>query len=90
MSPDGEVDWAAWKVPLPLPSSTLTLLLVMLAVARSGLPSPLKSPTATDIGSVPAAKLLARPEGAVAVAQQHAHVVAAECWRWRGRACRRR
>ena len=41
---------AAWKVPLPLPSSTLTLSLPSLATARSGLPSPLKSPTATDDG----------------------------------------
>src|ERR1039458_5533987 len=34
----------------------LTLLLPLFATARSSLPSPLKSPTATDIGSVPAPK----------------------------------
>ena len=51
--PGGEVDGAAAKVPLPLPSSTLTLSLPALATARSGLPSPLKSPTATEIGRVP-------------------------------------
>src|SRR5262249_82168 len=44
------------KVPSPLPRSTLTLLLEEFAVARSWRPSPLKSPTATDVGSIPAAK----------------------------------
>ena len=38
-------------MPLPLPSSTLTLSLSTLAVARSSLPSPLKSPTATEIAA---------------------------------------
>ena len=40
--------WAAWKVPLPLPSSTLTLLMMpeLLDITISGLPSPLRSPTA--------------------------------------------
>ena len=38
-----------------MPSSTLTLPLVLLATARSVLPSPLKSPTATDLGLTPAA-----------------------------------
>src|SRR5436305_137956 len=41
------------KPPLPLPSRMLTLLLLRLATARSGLPSPLKSPTATEAGVLP-------------------------------------
>src|SRR5439155_2781872 len=36
--------------------STETVLEPRLATARSGLPSPLRSPTATDAGLVPAAK----------------------------------
>src|SRR5438128_2486728 len=61
-------------VPLPLPAlltvrefltwavlliSTETLLEKSLVTARSGLPSPLKSPTATEEGLVPVAKLCA-------------------------------
>src|SRR3989442_14312970 len=48
----------ACKVPSPLPSSTETSLESKLATARSGLPSPLKSPTATESGDRPAAKSL--------------------------------
>src|SRR5437667_262180 len=50
---------AAPKLPVPLPSSTDTLLALKptLDVARSGLPSRLKSPTATEIGFVPTPKL---------------------------------
>ena len=44
---------AAAKVPLPVPSSIDTLPLQRLATARSCLPSPLKSPTATEQGPVP-------------------------------------
>ena len=50
---------AAWKVPSPLPSSTLTSLPAWLAVARSSLPSLLKSPTARDSGPVPVAEVRA-------------------------------
>src|SRR2546429_3661411 len=38
------------KVPLPLFNNTETFREASLATARSGLPSPLKSPTATDQG----------------------------------------
>ena len=73
--------WRSWlaapKVPSPLPSSTLTLLPPKLATTRSGLPSPLTSPTATERGDEPTAKVAGSAEGAVAVAQQHAHGVAA-------------
>ena len=39
---------AAWKVPSPRPSRIDTVLASPLAVARSGRPSPLKSPTVTE------------------------------------------
>src|ERR1019366_2766432 len=39
-------------------SSTVTELVVLLAAARSGTPSPLKSPTAAKTGSVPTAGLI--------------------------------
>ena len=42
------------KVPSPLPRRTLTLLPLPFATARSSWPSPLKSPTATDCGPLPA------------------------------------
>src|SRR5262249_5073104 len=49
---------ASWKVPSPLPSSTVTVPgKAELATARSGTPSPLKSPTATELGLTPASKL---------------------------------
>ena len=41
-------------MPSPLPKSTLTSLLSWFATTRSGLPSPLKSPTATETGYDPA------------------------------------
>src|SRR5260370_30891658 len=41
---------ANWKVPSPLPRSTQTFQSLKLATARSGLPSPLKSPTTTPEG----------------------------------------
>ena len=41
---------AAAKVPSPLPIRIVTVLSPVLATARSGMPSPLKSPTATDNG----------------------------------------
>src|SRR5438552_3256434 len=40
-----------WNVPSPLPSSTEALLIVSFAVAKSSLPSELKSPTATEYGA---------------------------------------
>ncbi len=46
---------AGANVPSPAPSRTLTLLEPMLAVTRSGLPSPFTSPTATEYGVVPTA-----------------------------------
>ena len=45
------------------------------------MPSPLTSATATDDGLVPVAKVCLGLEGAVAVAQQHAHGVVARSWR---------
>src|SRR5262249_57478130 len=45
---------ASGKAPVPSPKRIVTLLELKLATARSGLPSPLKSPTATDKGLVPA------------------------------------
>src|SRR5882757_2065757 len=44
---------AAVNVPSPLPKRTVTVLLKVFATARSDLPSPLKSPTATDSGLLP-------------------------------------
>src|SRR4051794_37988876 len=44
---------AAANVPSPLPSATETVLLPELAVAKSALPSPLKSPLITEYGFVP-------------------------------------
>ena len=44
------------KVPSPLPSSTETVLVSKFAVARSGLPSPFRSPTATPLLSPPVSK----------------------------------
>src|SRR3989442_717044 len=49
---------AAWKVPSPLPSSTETLFAPLGkfaplgTTARSGIPSPLRSPTATEIATM--------------------------------------
>src|SRR6185437_4879693 len=60
----------AWKVPSPLPSEISTDSnpgAVGTALARSGLPSPLKSPVATI---APLAAGVGGLEGAVAVAQQ--------------------
>ena len=48
--------------PLPLPSSTDTSLELKFPVARSGLPSPLKSATATDAGPKPTPKFRPRRE----------------------------
>src|SRR5262245_61414935 len=43
-------------------SRTETLLLALLATAKSGFPSPLKSPTVKKIGLVPTAKFVAPPK----------------------------
>jgi hypothetical protein len=48
-----------------LPNSTVTLLSFWFAVARSGMPSPLKSPTATERGADPTGNGL--PAAAVSV-----------------------
>ena len=45
----------AQLLPSPLPKSTLTLALPKLATARSGLPSPLRSATATQKRAPPGA-----------------------------------
>ena len=45
---------AAVNPPEPFPISTVTLSLMLFATARSGIPSRLKSPTATEEGPVPA------------------------------------
>src|SRR5436309_7499474 len=50
---------AALKLPAPSPKKIDTLAELKLATARSCLPSPLKSPTATEKGLVPAPKLVA-------------------------------
>src|SRR6266508_4342126 len=47
---------AAPKLPVPVPRTIDTLSEPQLAVARSGLPSPLKSPTTTGTGLVPTLK----------------------------------
>src|SRR5207245_2805946 len=47
---------------VPLPNRTDTLLESALAVTRSGLPSLLKSPTASEPGLVPTPKLVAAPK----------------------------
>src|SRR5262245_16489512 len=41
------------NVPFPVLNNTPTVVLLELATARSGLPSPLKSPTATEVGFDP-------------------------------------
>src|SRR5438552_5494824 len=56
---------AVVKTPEPFPSNTVTLLLPRFAVARSGMPSPLKSPTATKAGNDPTANGL--PAAAIRV-----------------------
>jgi hypothetical protein len=68
----GDAVPAAWSPKPTLPGaqahrglmlrSSDTSLEIWLAVARSGLPSPLKSPTATEAGSAPTAKLVAEPK----------------------------
>src|SRR2546421_495567 len=55
--PEGKVR-AGWEGPSPLPSSTETSPEIQLAATRSGTPSPLKSPTATVIESMPTGKSL--------------------------------
>ena len=50
------------KPPLPFPSSTETVLEALFAVARSGLPSPFRSPIATDQGWLPVPKSACTPK----------------------------
>jgi hypothetical protein len=65
---------AALKLPPAPPSSTETLLENSFATARSGSPSSLKSPTATELGPSPTAKSV----GPVKVAGVDAHAGGAE------------
>ena len=51
---------AALKEPVPVPSRTATVL--KFATARSGLPSPLRSPIATENGFEPTAKSVFAPK----------------------------
>ena len=53
---------AALNPPAPSPNNTDTLFEPLLATARSCLPSPLKSPTATKKGPLPTLKLVAAPK----------------------------
>jgi hypothetical protein len=48
--------------PVPVPKSIETLAEPWLATVRSNIVSPLKSPTATETGAVPAVKLVAVPK----------------------------
>ena len=66
-----------WNVPSPLPKSTLTVLALRLPTTRSSLPSPFRSAIASEAGPLPAGKVCCAAERAVAVAQEHAHGVAA-------------
>jgi len=50
------------KLPVPVPSRIETLLEVKFAVARSLLPSLLKSPTAIELGPAPTGKLVGAPK----------------------------
>src|SRR3989304_2172487 len=51
--------------PVPVPRRIETLLLASFATARSGFPSPLRSPIATDSGLGPTAKFVAGPKAPV-------------------------
>ncbi len=50
---------AGLNAPEPLPSITLTVLPALSAVAKSGMPSPLKSPVARENGCAPTLTRLA-------------------------------
>ena len=50
---------AALNVPVPSPRRMETLLLPQFATARSGFPSPFRSPIEPDCGKVPTAKFVA-------------------------------
>ena len=66
-----------WKVPSPLPSNTDTSLEPALATARSVRPSPCEVARHERVGRFPHRVRHLVLEGAVAVAQQHRHVVGA-------------
>src|ERR1700721_120650 len=51
-----EYETGGWKVPSPLPSRMLMALAFPSTTTRSLFASPLKRPTATEIGPLPAAK----------------------------------
>ena len=50
------------KLPVPVPSRIETVALLRFATARSSLPSPLKSPTATETGALPVPKSVFAPK----------------------------
>src|SRR5439155_5939236 len=50
------------KLPSPLPSTTETVFELPLATARSGLPSPFRSPIATELGPLPVPKSVFAPK----------------------------
>ena len=57
-----KVSCCAKNEPVPVPKSIETLLETTLATAKSKIVSPLKSPTATESGLIPTAKLVAVPK----------------------------
>ena len=73
---------AAAKPPIPSPSSTETLSEIAFAVARSSLPSALKSPVVTE-RTIARAEVRRRREAAQPIAEQHRDVVGV-------RVCRRK
>ena len=64
------------KLPVPVPSRIETVSPLAFATARSSLPSPLKSPTATEFGLAARAEVGLRPKAARARAQQNRDGVA--------------
>ena len=65
---------AALKLPAPSPNKIDTLSESLLATARSCLPSPLKSPTATELRISANSEICGSAEIARAIAQQDRHV----------------
>ena len=75
----------------PCSASTETRFSRSIAVARSGLPSPFRSPIAIEYGPLPGRVVALRPEGAVAPVEEHRDGVRVESRsRSPGPACRRR
>src|SRR5438874_70210 len=57
---------------------TLAVEIVFARIARSGLPSPLKSPTASEVGKFPTVISLRMKAGAVCVAERCASMTSVE------------